>query len=204
METAETADALIQAGRRLFAERGYDGTSVRAVTAAAGANLGAITYHFGSKREFYRRVVERTVGPLARRVIEVATGPGSPLERVEALIRMYFAELGAMPELPRFLLQGLVLGGVPPEEAAAPLRQGHAAVAAVIREGQGDGSIRTGNAALMAVSILSQPVHLMLVQSALRAVMGIDLSDGPTREQAIDNAVRFAVAGLAPSPGRDG
>jgi len=43
-----TPEALIAAGRALFTERGYDAASVRAITAAAGVNLGAITYHFGS------------------------------------------------------------------------------------------------------------------------------------------------------------
>jgi AcrR family transcriptional regulator len=53
-----TAAALLEAGRVLFAERGYEGASVRAITAHACANLGAITYHFGSKRDLYDRVVE--------------------------------------------------------------------------------------------------------------------------------------------------
>lgn len=192
-----TVDALIAAGRRLFAECGFDGASVRAITAAAGANLAAITYHFGSKERFYARVVESTVGPFAERVIAAASAPGAPLERVEAVVRVYFDHLAAVPELPKFMLQGLVLGGALPEAAAAAMRRGHAALTALIREGQAAGSMRPGNAMVMAISIVSQPIHLMLVQRALRAFTGLDLNDPAMREEVVENAVKFARAGLA-------
>jgi AcrR family transcriptional regulator len=58
-----TAESLLDAGQRLFAERGYDASSVRDLTAAASANLGAVTYHFGSKEALYHAVLERALVP---------------------------------------------------------------------------------------------------------------------------------------------
>lgn len=60
----ETAERILDAAERLLGERGVAGTSVRAVTAEAGVNLGALHYHFGSKENLVRAVVERRVGPL--------------------------------------------------------------------------------------------------------------------------------------------
>jgi AcrR family transcriptional regulator len=57
MKEMTTAETLVETARAVFARYGYDGASVRAITAEAGANLAAITYHFGSKRELYDRVV---------------------------------------------------------------------------------------------------------------------------------------------------
>lgn len=51
--TARTREALLEAAQALFAERGYDAVATRELAEAAGANLAAITYHFGGKRELY-------------------------------------------------------------------------------------------------------------------------------------------------------
>ncbi|NIQ53600.1 MAG: TetR family transcriptional regulator, partial [Gammaproteobacteria bacterium] len=60
-----TPAALLGAATKLFAEHGYAGTSIRMITRAAGANLAAVTYHFGTKRELYGAVLERAFQPLA-------------------------------------------------------------------------------------------------------------------------------------------
>ena len=55
----ETRERILNEAERLFAERGYDGTSVRNVAAAAGLQLQAIGYHFGPKENLFETVVER-------------------------------------------------------------------------------------------------------------------------------------------------
>lgn len=42
-------DLLLETAERLFAERGFDATSLRAIMAEAGTNVAAVNYHFGSK-----------------------------------------------------------------------------------------------------------------------------------------------------------
>jgi len=53
-----TDKLLIQAGRKLLPETGVSGLTLRQVAAAAKVNLGMFHYHFGSKREFARRVLQ--------------------------------------------------------------------------------------------------------------------------------------------------
>lgn len=48
-ETSGTRDALIGAALALFAEKGFEGASTREISARAGANIAAISYHFGGK-----------------------------------------------------------------------------------------------------------------------------------------------------------
>jgi AcrR family transcriptional regulator len=194
--TVGTADTLIEAARRLFAQHGYEGTSVRAITAEAGANLGAITYHFGSKRELYDRVVGSLVAPLAERVEVVVRGGGSVLDRAESVVRTYFRYLAENPDMPRLMMQELVLGGVPSAAVGGPLSRVHGALHGLVREGQAAGEVGGGEAALLAVFIISVPVHLALVQAPLRAFIGVDLQVGEQRDRAIEHAVRFVRAGL--------
>ncbi len=59
-----TRDGLLDAAESLFAEHGFASASVRAITESAGANVAAVNYHFGSKLELIKAVLERRVGPL--------------------------------------------------------------------------------------------------------------------------------------------
>jgi AcrR family transcriptional regulator len=52
-----TRDRIMKAAERLFAEKGYDGTSIRAIVAKARVNQAAINYHFDGKDGLYREVL---------------------------------------------------------------------------------------------------------------------------------------------------
>ena len=54
-----TRERLLDVAEQLFARRGLDAVSVRDITREAGANLGAITYHFGTMRKLIVAVFER-------------------------------------------------------------------------------------------------------------------------------------------------
>lgn len=61
-----TKDRILDAAERLFAEHGYEGTSVRAINSDACVNSGAIHYYFRTKDELFREVVNRRGEVLAR------------------------------------------------------------------------------------------------------------------------------------------
>ena len=46
-------DRLLEAAEQLFAERGFDGTSIRDLAAAAGCNIASVNYYFGGKEKLY-------------------------------------------------------------------------------------------------------------------------------------------------------
>jgi len=64
MAGAETRERILNAAERLFALRGIASTSMRALTRAAGVNLAAVHYHFGSKEALLDAVIERRAEPL--------------------------------------------------------------------------------------------------------------------------------------------
>lgn len=199
-DTAETALALLDAGRRIFAREGYEGASVRAITSEAGANLAAITYHFGSKRELYDRVVDGVIGPLAGRVEAVVGAGGGVLDRAAAVVRTYFEHLADHPELPQLMMQELALGGEPSEVVARPLKRVHAALTSLVAEGQETGEVRAGPRLVLGVFILSVPVHLAILRPALQRHVGLDLLDPLTRARVTDSAVEFVREGLRARP----
>ena len=59
----ETRERLLDTAERLFGELGYDGVGMRALTDGARVNLGAATYHFGSKEALYIETFMRRFRP---------------------------------------------------------------------------------------------------------------------------------------------
>ncbi|MGL4456176.1 MAG: TetR/AcrR family transcriptional regulator [Plesiomonas sp.] len=55
----DTKARILDAAERLFAEQGFNDTSLRTITAEADVNLASVNYHFGSKKELIRAVLER-------------------------------------------------------------------------------------------------------------------------------------------------
>lgn len=64
MAQKETVERILDAAEVLFAERGFAETSLRTITGAAGVNLAAVNYHFGSKKSLIQAVFVRFLDPL--------------------------------------------------------------------------------------------------------------------------------------------
>lgn len=87
---SRSTDALlIDAGRKLLPETGISGLTLRRVAAEAKVNLGMFHYHFGSKREFSRRVLEEIYGDFFKGFAAETGAPASARERLRrALIAL--------------------------------------------------------------------------------------------------------------------
>ena len=68
-----TKDRILDAAEALFMTHGYEATSLRAITAAAEANLAAANYHFGSKEELFEAVLTRRLDPMNQRRVALLT-----------------------------------------------------------------------------------------------------------------------------------
>jgi len=192
-----TRASLLRAGRTLFALRGYDGASIRAITREADANLSSVTYHFGAKEKLYEAVLQSVLAPLAEEVAAIATSQEGSEDRMVRLVRAFFGHLEENPDLPHLMLQELAAGKAPPPPVESFLRSVMSHLTTVVREGQGAGEMRDGDPLLLAWSCIIQPIHFTLVRRWMKVLR----STGPgTAEAAVDpveHAVTFARAGLA-------
>ncbi len=57
-QAKDTANRIIRQAMRIFLEKGYHGTSIDDITQAAGLTKGALYWHFGSKEDLLKRIVE--------------------------------------------------------------------------------------------------------------------------------------------------
>jgi AcrR family transcriptional regulator len=63
-ETCETHERILETAQKFFAEKGFDATSVRDITAEAGCNVAAVNYHFGGKERLYLEAFRAMLGAL--------------------------------------------------------------------------------------------------------------------------------------------
>jgi len=68
-----TKDRILDAAESLFMEHGFEATSLRAITAAAGANLASVNYHFGSKEVLFQAVLTRRLDPMNQERLDLLT-----------------------------------------------------------------------------------------------------------------------------------
>jgi AcrR family transcriptional regulator len=82
MTGKERREQLLEIGRSLFAERGFDATSVEEIAAKAGVSKPVVYEHFGGKEGLYAVVVDREMRTLLDLVTSALTG-GHPRELLE-------------------------------------------------------------------------------------------------------------------------
>lgn len=66
MSYCDTKIRILDCAEQMFAHRGFNNTSMRALAARAGVNLASANYHFGTKDKLLRAVIERRIIPLNR------------------------------------------------------------------------------------------------------------------------------------------
>ena len=74
MTGRERREQLLDIGRRLFAERGFQGTSIEEIAAQAGVSKPVVYEHFGGKEGLYAVVVDREVERLLTMATEILGG----------------------------------------------------------------------------------------------------------------------------------
>ena len=79
---------LLAAAEVEFAEKGFDGATIRDITRRAGVNIASISYYFGDKEHFYTETVKYSHACATSPDTFPLPPPGSsPVERLEGFIR---------------------------------------------------------------------------------------------------------------------
>lgn len=149
---ADAEAALLRAAAEVIAEQGVDRASVRAISARAGSSRAMPGYHFGSRDALIARIVEyghqETLDAAASALAAAARGPGGlPGLQALRLIIETFLENFAAGEAVAERAVVVMWGASFPASTTVPAmvdsdRETHRYLAALIRAGQDDGSVR--------------------------------------------------------------
>jgi AcrR family transcriptional regulator len=198
--TRGTYDLLLGSAREHFAKSGYEGATVRNIALAAGANIAAIAYHFGSKRNLYLRVLGTLLLPLGRQMASALGRGSNPLDSIGSAVESFFFHIRRYPEMPAIMVRELLSGQPLAAPVSMMIRDTLPLFARTIAEGQQDGTIRPGDPMLLTLSTIAQPVYFNIARKALHQAANLDLDDHDTFVRVVQHCVETVRAQLAVRP----
>ncbi|MFE3519051.1 TetR family transcriptional regulator [Streptomyces sp. NPDC059166] len=153
-----TEHRILEGARGLFAEKGFDRTTIRAVAASAGVDPALVMQYFGSKRELFTRAVQ-LLPP-----VPAADGTDALVDQLLAGLGL---KLGGLPEGTLVMLRSMLTDPTAADHVRGALDRQIAGVSAAL-PGTGDTELR---AALAVVTLLGVTIgHQLLGVAALRDV----------------------------------
>ncbi len=98
-------EQILDEATRLFAERGYDGTSMSDLATSVGLRKASLFHHFASKEELKRAVLDRLVREVGGAIMSAATAEGHFEERLDALTDAIVDTLVSRPFAARLVVR---------------------------------------------------------------------------------------------------
>jgi AcrR family transcriptional regulator len=139
-----TRQAILQAARRLFAERGYPGTTIAAIATEADLAVPTVYKHFGTKRRLLLDLIDVTINVRVPSQLATVIAEASPRGRLAALAQMCVVLASAAPDVISVVLNASVadpgLGAMFRQMAEGRRRS----AALVARSLAAEGSLRRG------------------------------------------------------------
>lgn len=146
------ADEIIDAAARVFAERGYHGTTTQAIADVLGMRQASLYYYFPSKEAALEEVCARGTDGFVEGAERVMQMDVPPLEKLRLLIASHLAPIETMPDYVRvFINERRYLPDASRKRVGRKSRRIERFFEQVIQAGIDDGSIRAGTDARLAM-----------------------------------------------------
>lgn len=189
-------ETILMASARLFAEQGYEGTSLQDIASAVKFTKAGLYHYFASKQDIFDQIILKLLADMRARVEEQVAAQTTPADRLYAFMQAHAAFL--TENLAEFRTMFGARGGVgqayTPDQIAA--REAYAGVLLqILREGQATGAFVLDDVAIPAQGILGM----------LNGMSRWYRPAGPgTASDIADGFFRMIHAGLSPRPAGDG
>lgn len=178
-----TRASILAAARRLFAQRGLEGTTVRGVAAAARVNNAMIYYHFKDKNDLYRSVLADSFSALA-------TIWNDPFYQSDATVRRKVEKY--LEQFIRFQMRNEELRRIMAMEFASSggdvvwvcgkyFADNFTRLASLIRTGIKNDELKQCDPALVVASLLGVVVHNFIMQPMAEHIQGKKLNLSPEK-----------------------
>ena len=110
MVAVDKKDHIIHIAIELFAEKGFEGTSIRELATKADVNVAMVNYYFGSKNKLFEAIVEKKASHMKGKLVELqANTTLTELQKIDVIIESYVDRLLSQPGYHRVIHQELLV-----------------------------------------------------------------------------------------------
>jgi AcrR family transcriptional regulator len=94
---------ILQVAETLFAEKGFDGTSIRNIAKEAKINIAMVSYYFGSKERLLESLIVFRTKDLKLQIENLSVENLEPIEKINKLIEIYINRINCNKGIYRIL-----------------------------------------------------------------------------------------------------
>ncbi|HXY62671.1 MAG TPA: helix-turn-helix domain-containing protein [Nitrospirota bacterium] len=196
-----TAMRILSAATRLFAAHGYDGTTTKDICQAAGANIAALHYHFGSKENLYHKIIEQFATErldFARKTLQPPQNIDDFKVRLEIFLRQTLETMIKQKDIVRLIQQDVEMSDSKSKKMYLNTLLKHAEKLweffdLAAKKGIVDSDIKPS---LAAAFLMSNIIHQTRNDKLLKEFSGHSLSDEKYRSEWIHQMLRIFIEGI--------
>jgi AcrR family transcriptional regulator len=195
--------ALIDAARALFLERGFERTTARQIAAAAQTTPAMIHYYFGDKEGLFQTMLDQTIAPL-RELLTREVGSSAGTLEPATLMAMQMRLVAANPWIAAIVLHEVLAqpGRLRPMFVRDIAGRHMPLLVKLMEQGKCSGKFRADlNSQFAALSFISLCIFPFLARAVVEPVFGMQL-DAQSIDAYIEHTTRLLLHGIAPTPGR--
>lgn len=174
----QTEMAILDAARRVFTQRGFDGARMDEIAKAAGINRALLHYYFRSKDKLFDLVFAQRAREFFLGLVGIISGPGNLEEKIRAIVAHDIDMIRSQPDLPIFIMQELTqhpdrLVRMAAESGANPSHM-MKAFKLVVKEAIDKKQIRPIDAGQLLINVMSLCVYPFIAKPMVKAVQELD------------------------------
>lgn len=154
---------IVREAVRLFATRGYHGTSIRELAEACGCTKPSLYYYFRSKEQLYRDVAGFELQRIESMIRQVLDAGGSVRDRMIQFVGAFFDPSRDWLDVVRFLtrIEMRVDTGAPEIDLSGARHLHHALTAELVEQGIANGEIHPSHPAVDCAMALAGQIHFL-------------------------------------------
>ncbi len=168
IEFNEKQIEILQVAEQLFADEGFDGTSVRDIAKNAQVNVAMISYYFGSKEKLLEALVVYRISDMGLQLEHLFQESISPIEKIDKIIAFYIQRINSNRCMYQILHYELSTKKreINYEAFTAVKNNNLKLLQSIIKEGQDQGVFQPNiNVALLPPIIIGSFIHIHMNKS---------------------------------------
>ena len=180
----KTKRKIFETSMKLFAEKGYDATSIEEITATVGVAKGTLYYHFSSKEEIFNFLIEEGI-KLLQNSIDIKTAKfSSYIDKIKAIVLIQIKIVVKYEDIITILLSQFLGHGERHQKCQKHILEYVSKIENIIEEGINAGEIKKGDP-----KAIASEIYGLICSSLVYKVRSQEKIDSMTLFKEFENTI---------------